>query len=108
MTGRASKSAVPASIQSRLRALLDRADITPYRCAKDIGVSPAQLYELLDGKHGMSALLALKLERYFGVSAEALMLDQLRYDLAGLADERDDTLKKIQPVAGGRRIQVRG
>ena len=45
-------------------------NLTKYRLAKDIGVPPTRIQDILSGKRGISADTALRLSRYFGTSAE--------------------------------------
>ena len=50
--------------------------------AIQIGVTRQALNNLLNGKSGISAEMALRLEQSFGGSAESWMKIQLNYDLA--------------------------
>lgn len=50
--------------------------------AKALRVSRQTLHDLLAGNHGVTPLLALKLERVFGGSAEMWMNLQRDYDLS--------------------------
>ena len=44
--------------------------ITQNKLAVSIGVPPRRINEIVHGKRGISADTALRLERYFGVSAQ--------------------------------------
>jgi len=44
--------------------------ITQYRLAKDIGVPPRRINEIVKGQRAITADTALRLGRYFGMSAE--------------------------------------
>jgi addiction module HigA family antidote len=57
-------------------------EITPYRLAKDIGVSPNRIGGILAGERAISADTALRLARYFGTDAESWINLQAQYDLA--------------------------
>ena len=43
--------------------------ITQYRLAKDLSVKPLRISEIVRGKRGITADTALRLGRYFGLSA---------------------------------------
>ncbi len=48
---------------------LEPAGISAYRLAKETGLSPTRISQILKGKRGISAETALRLSRYFGNSA---------------------------------------
>ena len=51
------------------------------RLARDLGVPVGRLNEIIKGKRAITADTALRLHRYFGVSAEFWMNLQAHYDL---------------------------
>ena len=55
--------------------------ITQYRLAKDIGVPPRRINEIVNGQRAITADTALRLGRYFGVSPEFWLNLQTHYDL---------------------------
>jgi len=55
--------------------------ISQYRLAKDIGVPPRRINEIVQGKRAISADTALRLSRYFGLSERFWLNLQTRYDL---------------------------
>lgn len=55
--------------------------LSQYRVAKDIGVPPIRINEIVKGKRSISADTALRLSKYFGTSAEVWLRLQARYDL---------------------------
>ena len=55
--------------------------ITQYRLAKDIGVSPIRISQIVRGKRAITVDTALRLARYFGTSAAVWLRLQVRYDL---------------------------
>ncbi|NJN94389.1 MAG: HigA family addiction module antidote protein [Anaerolineales bacterium] len=55
--------------------------LTQYRVAKDIGVSPIRINQIIHGKRAITADTALRLARYFGTSAAVWLRLQARYDL---------------------------
>ena len=58
---------------------LEPMKITAYRLAKDLG-SPG-IYEVIRGERSISAETALRLGKYFGMSAQFWMNLQAEYDL---------------------------
>ena len=55
--------------------------LTSYRVAKDIGVPPLRINQIVKGERGISADTALRLARYFGTSAGVWVRMQARYEL---------------------------
>ena len=55
--------------------------ITQYRLAKDIGVPPRRINEIIQGKRAITTDTALRLGRYFRRSAEFWLNLQSHYDL---------------------------
>jgi len=64
-----------------LEEFLEPMDISQYRLAKDIGVPPRRINEIVQGKRAISADTALRLSRYFGLSERFWLNLQTRYDL---------------------------
>lgn len=73
-------------------------DITPYRLAKDIGVPAQRMYSLARGERGISADTALRLGRYFGVTARFFLNLQGHYELQTTEEKIGDELGRIQPI----------
>ncbi len=55
--------------------------ITQYRLAKDIGVPPRRINEIVHGLRAITADTALRLGRYFGMTAQFWLNLQTHYDL---------------------------
>lgn len=55
--------------------------ISQYRLAKDIGVPPVRINEIVHGKRGITADTALRLAKFFGTTAEFWMNLQVHFDL---------------------------
>jgi antitoxin HigA-1 len=70
-----------------------------YRMAKDIGVPPRRINEIVHGKRRITPDTALRLSRYFGMSECFWMNLQTRYDLETekdrLADRLDEEVKVL-------------
>ena len=55
--------------------------ITQYRLAKDIGVPPRRINEIVKGQRAITADTALRLGRYFGLAPQFWLNLQSHYDL---------------------------
>ena len=55
--------------------------LTQHRVAKDIGVSPLRISQIVRGQRAISADAALRLARHFGTSPTVWLRLQARYDL---------------------------
>lgn len=60
---------------------LEPMNLTAYALAKAIGVDQTRISQLIKGKRRVSADTALRLSRYFQMSAEFWLNAQCRYDL---------------------------
>ncbi len=78
---------------------LEPAGITPYRLAKEIGLSQTRISQILRGKRGISAETALRLSRYFGNSAEYWLGIQAQYDLSLAEDLLKERIEsEVRPL----------
>ena len=55
--------------------------LSQYRLARDIGVTPIRISQIINGKRAISVDSAMRLARYFGTSAAVWLRLQMRYDL---------------------------
>ena len=55
--------------------------LSQYRLAKDIGVTPIRISQIVNGQRGITVDTAMRLARYFGTSAAVWLRLQMRYDL---------------------------
>jgi addiction module HigA family antidote len=62
-----------------------------------LGVTRTTLSELVNGKRGISAEMAVRLSKVFGGSTESRLVQQAQYDLAHVRTERLK-LKRLQLV----------
>lgn len=73
------------------------------RLGRDLGVSPRRINEIVHGKKSVTTDTALRLNRYFGTSAEFWLGLQADYDLDlatdRLSDRIDREVKVSSPVA---------
>lgn len=79
-----------------LEEFLNPLGISQYRLAKDVSVPPRRINEIVHGKRSVTADTALRLERYFGVSARFWLNLQSLYDLA--EEQRNAKIKIRQEV----------
>jgi addiction module HigA family antidote len=68
--------------------------ISQYRLAKDISVPPRRINEIVHGKRSITADTALRLGKFFGISAQFWLNLQTRYDLEITEDILSDRLDK--------------
>ena len=73
-------------------------EITQNKLAVAIGVPPRRINELVHGKRGITADTALRLERYFGVSAQFWLNLQTRYELDLAEDRVAEQIAAITPL----------
>ena len=64
-----------------LEEFLKPMGISQYRLAKDIGVHPRRINQIVHGERSISANTALRLSRHFGLSERFWLNLQARYDI---------------------------
>lgn len=70
--------------------LITPRDITVTTLAKALGVTRQAASNLLNANAGLSAEMAIRFEKLFGISADTLMRMQARYDLSQARAHEDD------------------
>ena len=70
--------------------------ITQYRLSKDVGTHPRRVNQIVHGKRSISADTALRLARFFGVSADFWLTLQSRWDLYKAQEKEKTELDAIQ------------
>jgi addiction module HigA family antidote len=76
-----------------LEEFLEPMKITQSRLAKDIGVAPRTVSEIVQGKRSITPNTALRLSLYFGLSERFWLNLQSRYDLESEKDKLSDRLQ---------------
>jgi addiction module HigA family antidote len=76
-----------------LEEFLEPMEISQYRLAKDISVSPRRINEIVHGKRSVTADTALRFARYFGTSDRFWLNLQTSYDLDVERDKLGDRLE---------------
>ena len=61
--------------------------LSQYRLAKDMGVTPIRISQIVNGKRAITVDTALRLARYFGTSAAVWLRLQVRHDLEAAGHE---------------------
>jgi addiction module HigA family antidote len=75
-------------------------NLSGYRVARDCQIPTAYLYELLKGKRPVSAQVALKLGRYFGVNPQWFLNMQAFHDLRLAEREFGERIARtVKPLA---------
>jgi addiction module HigA family antidote len=74
--------------------------LSEYRVAKDIGVPPRRINEIVKGKRGISVDTALRLERYFRWPAEVWLNLQAHHDQQLAKESMKAELAGIRPCPG--------
>lgn len=71
--------------------------ISQYRVAKEIGVSPRRINEIVKGVRSITADTDLRLCRFFGLSDGYWLRAQVAHDTEVAKDALADVLAKIRP-----------
>ena len=80
-----------------MEEFLDPMAITQHKLAVSIGVPPRRINEIVHGKRRITADTALRLGRFFGVTAQFWINLQSHYDLEVESEAIADQLKLIKP-----------
>lgn len=84
-----------------LEEYLQPLELSQYRLAKDISVSPRRINEIVHGTRAITADTALRLARFFGTSDRFWLNLQARYDLEIERDRLGHRLKEEVAVLAG-------
>ena len=71
-----------------LNECIEPLGLTITQAAATLGVTRTTLSELLNGKRGISAEMAIRLSQVFGCSAQSWITQQAHYDLAQIPADR--------------------
>ncbi|NCR40613.1 MAG: HigA family addiction module antidote protein [Microcystis aeruginosa W13-11] len=77
-----------------LEEFLKPMEISQERLAEDLNVPIEQIKEIIEEKRGITANIALRLSRYFGMSERFWMNLQTRYDIEVEKDRLRERLEK--------------
>jgi len=85
-----------SSIYERITKLCNEKDITGYRLAKDLGLSPGFITDLKSGRlKGMSAVKANKVANYFGVTVDYLLNGEEKTPDTDSVERKEDEQLKL-------------
>jgi len=83
-----------------LTEFLEPMGISQYRLAKDIGVTPRRINEIVHGRRSITADTALRLGRFFNMEAQFWLNLQTHYDMEVAMDALEDRLdKEVHPFS---------
>ena len=74
---------------------LNPLEITPYRLAKDLGVSTSTILDLVHNKRKISVEMSLRLSKYFGTTSKFWLNMQNELDLREIQEKLGADLDKI-------------
>lgn len=81
-----------------VRDNLDDLGLTVAEAAKGLGVTRQQLYNVINGKSGITPEMAVRLEKAFGGSADTWLRMQANHDLAQVrGHESDIAVRRFAP-----------
>ena len=83
-----------------LEEFIEPFGISQYRLAKDVGVPPRRINDIVHGNRAISADTALRLARYFQTTERFWLNLQARYDLEVEKDRLGDRLNREVLVFG--------
>ena len=79
---------------------LEPLGISQYRLAKDIGVTPRRINEIVHGRRSITADTALRLSHFFSMEAQFWLNLQTRYDMEVAKEElHDKIVKEVRPFS---------
>lgn len=79
---------------------LEPLGVSQYRLAKDIGVTPRRINEIVHGRRAITADTALRLGRYFNMEAQFWLNLQSHYDMEVALESLADRLEKeVHPLS---------
>ena len=79
--------------------------LTQYRLARDLGVTPIRISQIVHGERSITVDTAMRLARYFGTSAAVWLRLQVRYDLEVAEKELGPRIRrevKVRPQPHSR------
>lgn len=82
-----------------LREIIEPHGLSVTACAAHLGVSRQNMSALLNGRAALSAMMALRFEKAFGISADTLLQMQAGYDLAQVRlSGKEPDVKRLEVV----------
>jgi antitoxin HigA-1 len=88
----------PSHPGSLIRAEIDELRITVVDAAKALGISRQQLHAVIAGRAGVTAEMAVRLEKALGSTADTWLRMQMNYDLAQIRKAGAIKVKRLVPA----------
>lgn len=82
-----------------LHDFMEPMGLSQYRVAKEIGVPPRRINQIVHCERAISADTALRLSRFFGLTDQYWLNLQSLYDLQLTKEQLQETLDAIEPLA---------
>ncbi|MDD3293685.1 MAG: HigA family addiction module antitoxin [Geobacteraceae bacterium] len=83
-----------------LKEFLEPLGVSQYRLARDIGVTPRRVNEIVHGRRAITADTALRLGRFFTMEAQFWLNLQTHYDMELALEALEDRLdKEVHPFS---------
>lgn len=76
--------------------------LTPHGLALALHIPPQRIKAIVQGRRGMTPSIALRLAKYFGMSADFWLILQIRWDLYEVSHTEKAELTAIQPYFSSR------
>ena len=73
--------------------------LSQYRLAKDIGVTPIRISQIVRGKRSITVDTAMRFGRYFGTSADVWLGLQTDYDLESAGDQLERISQEVKVLS---------
>ena len=74
-------------------------ELSAYKVAKDLGIPPIRISQIINGKRAITAETALLLGKYFGTSPEVWIRLQAQYDLETADPAARQKANALQPLS---------
>ena len=83
-----------------LKEFLEPLGVSQYRLARDMGVTPRRVNEIVHGRRAITADTALRLGRFFTMEAQFWLNLQTHYDMELALEALEDRLdKEVHPFS---------
>lgn len=80
--------------------------LTQYRLARDIGVPPIRISQIVHGQRSITVDTAMRLARYFGTSASIWLRLQVRFDLEMAEKELGERINREVKIRSQSTVHV--
>ncbi|HEX8416702.1 MAG TPA: HigA family addiction module antitoxin [Methylobacterium sp.] len=80
-----------------VKADIDELGLSIAEAAEGLGISRQQLYRVVNGQHGVTPEMAVRLEQALGGSADTWLRMQINYDLAQVRGRGSFSLQRLEP-----------